>query len=207
MEWADIVTSVPIDELGGDIHEHCRLYSNEELALLPYSTRVRAPHTHWPQWVPRNVPPEGFVPSSVHDVYKPWSYDVRKDWYKRHGSDLREMIKNPSGYKRKHRDTVVLGESAFHEEAYGTVWETCEPCVQWPTGWRPMDPDEELDMFLNYDYFAQEMPDYDDQELLWMLKHGATMKAYLPYQTVLVPHLLSLKNQNLLYLFYLYTFF
>ena len=134
------------------------------------------------------------MPSSVHEVYKPWAYDVRKDWYRRHGSDLREMVKNAAGYRRKHRDTVVLGESAFHEQAYGTVWETCEPCGQWPTGWRPMDPDEELDMFLNYDYFAQEMPDYDDQELLWMLRHGATMKAYLPYQTVLVPHLLSLKN-------------
>ena len=57
-----------------------------------------------------------------------------------------------------------------------------------------MDPDEELEMFLNYEYFLEEMHDYSDQELLWMLKHGATMKADLPYQTVLVPHLLSLKN-------------
>ena len=123
MGWIDKIGSVPTDELSEALHECYRDYDRPEYDRLPFSHRVRAAKTEWPVSVPRNVPPKGFEPRSIHDILRPWAYEDRKRWYKELLSDLRRMVIDPENYERRLNRTLVLGESAFWPDAYGTRWD------------------------------------------------------------------------------------
>ena len=139
----------------------------------------------------RRMPPPGFEPRSIHDIIRPWAYDYRKSWYMAILRDLKAMIRDPENYERQCNWVCVIGETGFYPEAYGTVWDfnnRVNGVIQ------PMDMDSQVQPGLNAEYFMQEMGDHPDQEVLWMLFYGATMKADLEYQIVLNPHLVSLKH-------------
>ena len=202
IEWEETIGPVPMEELAGDLEQIARVYDNEVLGLLPYSTRVRAPLTKWPDRVSRGMPPKGFEPRSLHDILRPWAYSHRKDWFTDHGVDLKAMsglsVEDMETYVRVCTWVCCIGESGFWPQAYGTVWDfthRIHGVIQ------PMDLDSEVEPWLNVDYMFEQCEEwaevygkqYPDQELLHSLKYGVSYKADLPYQIVLTPHLVSLK--------------
>ena len=190
-QWIDRIASVSMDEVLEDLHEHARSFSEDVLRCLPFSARVRAPITSWPVKVCRGVPRPKRLPRSIHDILKPWAYDLRRRWYREQIQDMVAMCEDPEGYVRKCNWICVIGESGFYDDMFGTIFDfsvVVDGFIQ------PMDLDSEIEHTLNVDYMEQEMPGHVDKEIFWMLRYGATYKADLAYQIVLNHHLVSLKN-------------
>ena len=83
------------------------------------------------------------------------------------------------------------GPDGFVEGRYGIVldfFNKIDGYIQ------PQDYSEPIQPWLNFEYFMEQMPDTDDQEILAMLERGTWYKADLEFHIVLAPHSKGLKD-------------
>ena len=141
--------------------------------------------------MPKQMPPQGRLPRTIHDILVGWAYDLRARWNKEVAADFRRMVKDPEGYVRKCNWTCIIGPTGFQDGMYGTVWDfynVKDGFIQ------PQDWEEPISPWLDAEYFRSELPDHPDQEILAMLERGVWYKTDLEFHIVLAPHSPGLKD-------------
>ena len=175
--------------------KYCPLPFSNKLALTPFSPAYEAPTTEWlcrqPQT--KQVPPH-FKPSSIEDLLLPQGLSLLRKLQ-------RQALENHQLLKKGHRihhpadEAIVIGEDMIRPEARGIVWDLRpvknkdgEPV----SSARPLDLLAPMSTHLNTKLLRAELKDFPDQEVLSMLLEGAQLKADIPSQIAILPHLSSL---------------
>jgi hypothetical protein len=132
-----------------------------------------------------------WTPKSPKEILTAKGLSLIKDWMDSAIKDMEEMAATGALTKKRCRRVLALGPDMFTPLARHKWWDLRD----WLNGTGPiklLQLDKPVDTHLNLKVFKRELTGHPDKELLSFLEHGVSFKADLPYQLVLMPHLISL---------------
>ena len=195
LDWADIIQPLEVTDVPPALQD-LPTFADPRIETMRFSARGAPPTTLPLEPAPVQPWPldnEGrrYRPLSMRDLLEPEAIVEVQAWVEDAVADLLEMEENGSVERRRCARVLALGPDSFLPFARGTYWDLRD-FLEGSGPIKPLDLNEVKESHLNLPYFAEQLADYPDQELLSFLPGGVSFKADLPYQLVLMPHLISL---------------
>ena len=195
--WAAQIPNQPHPEITQfcEACKYCPIPTSDFHGTTPFTPAYEAPVTEWLHR-PRKQrqPPDGFMPKSINDLLLPEGLSLLRQLQ---GQSLKNHAYLKKGQRppRTEDTPIIIGEDMVKPEARGIVWDL-RPVLS-PTGSmvqtaRPLDLTAPMTTHLNTELLKTELKEFPDQEVLSMLVEGAQLKAEIPYQVAILPHLSSL---------------
>ena len=195
LSWADIIQPLEVTDVPPALQD-LPTFADPRIETMRFSARGAPPSTlPLPPAPLQPWPLDGaglrFEPQAMEDLLEPQAILEIRAWVDDAVLDLLEMEENGSVERRRCARVLALGPDSFLPYARGTYWDLRD-FLRGSGPIKPLDLNEVKESHLNLPYFAEQLSDYPDQELLSFLLGGVSFKADLPYQLVLMPHLISL---------------
>ena len=192
--WKQCLSIPSMEDIPESLLHSIPDYSDDRLmkARLPLSSKPEVT-----AYLPRKARQEKsstFHPTCITDLLQPEAVKRIDTWVANAMEDMARYRQASSEGKivnRKHNQVLALGASDFQPLARGTVWDLrriTEGIIV------ELDFEEPLCSHLNLEFFREQLSEYPDQELVSMLIEGASYKADLEEQVVLLPHQISFQN-------------
>jgi site-specific DNA-cytosine methylase len=195
--WAAQVPNEPHPEIQQFCKscKYCPLPFSSQHSLVPFSPAYEAPTTVWlhKQPQPKQVPSH-FKPSSVEDLLLPQGLSLLRK-LQTQSLEHHQRLQKGQSFHHSAEEAIVIGEDLIRPEARGIIWDlrpTKNADGTTTKSARPLDVMAPISTHLNTELLKSELKRFPDQEVLSMLLEGAQLKADIPYQIAILPHLSSL---------------
>ena len=190
--WADVIRPEELHDVPPDLLANVPSFQDARLDQLLLTPPYMPPHK--PRLLPK--PQQRPIhtgtprcPRSLVDLLP--AYHARRwhSWMNRTLADLVCMRDLGVNCERNRPSLLVFGQQDFYEWARGGVWDFRRSPAECGT---LLDYGLPLSPTLKADFFARELADYPNQQILGMIETGVIYQADVELQMVFVPHLASL---------------
>ena len=188
--WADVIRPEELQDVPADLLENLPSFEDPRLDHLLLTPPYVPPFK--PRLLPKPLQPlihQGHCPRHPLDLMPEVTARRARSWMGRTLADLVCMRDFGVDCERDSPGKLIIGQSELYEWARGGVWDfrrSPQECATMLDYGLPLQPT------LKADFFARELVDYPNQQILGMIQTGVIYQADVELQGVFIPHLTSL---------------